>query len=303
MLDEEQARSLDEFRASMEEPGQPQFLVRLAGDDTPVQNRGITRLSLRRDAAQPNRWHLLTQLKNYGDAKADVVLKLSINGEPLGQRKVALAPNELVNAEDEFTWDKGGLLQAEISPSDALEADNRAIVNLPTFRIVRVAVFTGSNSPFATDLLSVLSSNPYLHTEIVPPGTNVDVPPDVAIYQGTSVPAQSAFNSIWFLGGTSPSASRSVRATQWNSQHPGDALGSHARRQRAQSGYAQRAAWRYRTGLHRRKSAGAVDFGARTEWAQASDHRIRSSRLQFSAGIGFSVVDGRGHGMDDAFRG
>ena len=220
MLDEDQARNLDEFRTSMEEPGQPQFLVRLAGDGAPLQNRGITRLSLRRDAAQPDRWRLLTQLKNYADAKADVVLKLSINGKPLGQRKVTLTPNELANAEDEFTWDAGGLLQAEISPSDALEADNRAIVNLPTYRIVRVAVFTDITSPFATDLLSVLSSNPYVQVEIAPPGTDLDSPPDVAIYQGTRLPPQPAFNSIWFLGGTSPSNSRSVRATQWNSQHP-----------------------------------------------------------------------------------
>jgi Ca-activated chloride channel family protein len=220
MLDEDQARSLDEFRSSMEDPGQPQFLVRLAGDEAPVENRGITRLSLRRDAAQPNRWRLLTQMKNYGDAKADVVLKLSINGEPLGQRKIALTPNELANAEDDFTWDAGGLLQAEISPPDALEADNRAIVNLPTYRIARVAVFTDGNSPFAIDLLSVLSSNPYVQAKTALSGMDLDFLPDVAIYQGTSLPLQSAYNSIWFLGGTPTSAPRIVRATQWNSQHP-----------------------------------------------------------------------------------
>jgi len=69
-------------------------------------------------------------------------------------------------------------------------------------------------------LLAGLSSNPYLHTEIVPPGTSVDVPPDVAIYQGTSVPAQTAFNSILFLSGPAAAASRSVRVVGWNSQHP-----------------------------------------------------------------------------------
>ena len=80
-------------------------------------------------------------------------------------------PNELGNAENEFTWDKGGLLQAEISPSDALDADNRAIVNLPTFRTVQVAVFASTLLPFAADLLSVLSSDPYVQAQIVPPGT------------------------------------------------------------------------------------------------------------------------------------
>ena len=57
------------------------------------------------------------------------------------------------------------------APSDALEADDRAIVNIPTFRTVRVAVFASSASPFAADLLSVLSSNPYVQAQILPPGT------------------------------------------------------------------------------------------------------------------------------------
>ncbi len=223
MLDERQARSLDEFRAVIENPdddrGQPQFLVRLVGIEKPVQNRGITRLSLRRDAAQPDLWHLLTQLKNYSDTKSSVVLKLSVSGQPLGQRTISLSPGELANAENEFTWAEGGLLQAEISPSDALAADDRAVVNLPTFRVIRVAVFPG-NAPFPTDLLTVLSSNPYLRTEVVTPAMNADVSPDVAIYQGSEMPSQLSFNSIYFLSGPASAGSHSVRVVGWNSQHP-----------------------------------------------------------------------------------
>jgi Ca-activated chloride channel homolog len=224
LVNPEQARGLDEFRAEVESTdnngGQPQFLMRLVGDWASVQNRGILRLSLRRDAAQPDRWHLLTQLKNYSNEKADVVLAFSVNGEPLGQRKVTLAPEALANAEDEFTWDKGGLLQAEISPSDALQADDRASVNLPTFRTVRVAVFASNASPFAADLLSVFSSNPYVQARILPPEFSANISPDVAIYQGVNLPAQPAFNSIWFLSGPPLAGSKPLRVTGWNLQHP-----------------------------------------------------------------------------------
>lgn len=220
----EQARSLDEFRAEVESPdnngGQPQFLMRLVGDWASVQNRGITRLSLRRDAAQPDRWHLLTQLKNYSNEKADVVLAFSVNGQPLGRRKLSLAPEALAHAEDEFTWDQGGLLQAEISPSDALQADDRATVNLPTFRTVRVAVFASNATPFAADLLSVLSSNPYVQAQILPPELSANISPDVAIYQGVNLPVQPDFNSIWFLSGPPLAGSRPQRVTGWNLQHP-----------------------------------------------------------------------------------
>jgi hypothetical protein len=143
-----------------------------------------------------------------------------VNGQPLGKRKVTLAPEALSNAEDEFTWDKGGMLQAEINPSDALQADDRAAVNIPTFRTVRAAVFASNTSPFASDLLSVLSSNPYVQAQILPPELSANISPDIAIYQGMNLPAQQAFNSIWFLSGPPLAGSRPVRVTGWNSQHP-----------------------------------------------------------------------------------
>jgi hypothetical protein len=224
LVDAEQARSLDEFRAEVESPentgAQPQFLMRLVGDWDAVQNRGITRLSLRRDAAQPDRWRLLTQLKNYSKEKADIVLAFSVNGQPIGKRKLSLAPEALANAEDEFTWDQGGMLQAEISPSDALQADDRATVNIPTFRTVHVAVFASGASPFAADLLSVLSSNPYVQAQILPPELSANISPDIAIYQGANLPAQPDFNSIWFLSAPPVAGSKPLRVTGWNLQHP-----------------------------------------------------------------------------------
>jgi hypothetical protein len=111
-------------------------------------------------------------------------------------------------------------LQAEISPSDVLDADNRAILNLPEFKTVQVAVFANSASPFATDLLPVLSSNPFLQTQTFSPGTGTNISPDVAIYEGTSLPSQSDFNSIWFLSGPSSPAARPLRITEWSTQHP-----------------------------------------------------------------------------------
>jgi Ca-activated chloride channel homolog len=222
MLDEQQAQNLEQFRTArerQENTGQPQFLVRLIGGDAHVQNRGITRLSLRRDTTQPDRWHLLTQLKNYSDAPANLRLKLSVDGESLGERPLTLSPNELANTQNEFNWSKGGLLRAEIGPSDELDADNHAVVTLPTFHTVHVAVFAG-NSPFVTDLLTVLSSNPYLQTQIASPELSLDPSPDVAIYQGTNLPAHSAYDSIWFVGGPASTPPRALRVVGWNSQHP-----------------------------------------------------------------------------------
>jgi hypothetical protein len=224
LVDPEQSRTLDDLRANLESPDRsgsaPQFLMRLVGDWESVENRGITRLSLRRDAAQPDRWHLLTQLKNYSHQKTEAILAFSVNGQPLGQRKVTLGPEALVNAENEFVWNQGGSLQVDVTPPDALRADDRAIVNIPTFRTVRVAVVAGSASPFASDLLKVLSSDPYVEARVFPPEMSAAASPDIAIYQGAAPPSQPEFNSIYFLSGPSVAGSRPVRLTGWNLQHP-----------------------------------------------------------------------------------
>jgi hypothetical protein len=111
-------------------------------------------------------------------------------------------------------------LQAAITPSDALQADDRATVNLPTFRTVHVAVFAKDASPFAAELLGVLSSNPFVQAQIVPAELSANISADVAIYQGVNPPAQPAFNSIRFLSGTQAGGSRPLRVTGWNLQHP-----------------------------------------------------------------------------------
>ena len=140
--------------------------MRLIGANEAINNRGITRLALQRDANQPERWHLLTQLKNYSADKSNVVLKLSVGGQPLLQHNLILASGQLAGVSDEFTTAQGGLLEAQISPSDELRADDRAIVNIPAFRPVRVAVVT-TRKNFENDLRPVLAANPYMKVEFV----------------------------------------------------------------------------------------------------------------------------------------
>ena len=55
---------------------------------------------------------------------------------------------------------------------------------------------------------------------LLPPELSASVSPDVAIYQGVSVPSQPAFNSIWFLSGPPVAGSKPLRVTGWNLQHP-----------------------------------------------------------------------------------
>jgi hypothetical protein len=222
-VDESQKQQLDEFRRRLAESGgaetSPQFLVRLVGDPALIQNRGITELALRRDSAHPDQWSVLTEVRNYGDAQASAVLNLSVGGKTLQRRSLALAPGEVRKIQDELVWSEGGFLQAEITPSDALDADNRAAVEIPSSRPVRVAVYS-ARSTFARDLGAVLAANPYLSMEFLAAGAPAPDRPDVAIYAGVNPPAHAAANSIWFVTGPARASSTPVRIVNWDSEHP-----------------------------------------------------------------------------------
>ncbi len=223
MLDEQQGRNLESLRQSWE-PGDgsgdhPQFLMRIVGANEPVENRGISRLALQRDATQPDRWHLLTQLKNYSGSSAAVVLKLSVGGQALLQRNVSLAPGQVSALNDQFITATGGLLAAELTPGDDLKADDRAVVYVPPFRPINMAVFT-SRASFENNLRPVLAANPYLRAQFLKPAVAPNPAPDMAIYDATAPPSQVAYNSIYFVRGQQGKAAHPIRATDWNLQHP-----------------------------------------------------------------------------------
>jgi hypothetical protein len=224
LLDEPQARRIEQFRRDLQQAPpafRPQLLVRRVGD-WPVENRGITRLALRRDTARPDRWRLLAQVHNYGRRAADTTLTISIGGRVLERQTLRLAAGQGQPAYSEFTWADGGLLEAQISPPDALAADNRAVAYLPVFRPVHAAVFTRDPKI----LKPVFATNPYVVTEFLPPGGRPAAVPQVAIYDAVPPPQDPDTNSIVFLpasaakraGRGRPAAE--MRLTAWNPQHP-----------------------------------------------------------------------------------
>ncbi|HVB58826.1 MAG TPA: BatA domain-containing protein [Candidatus Acidoferrales bacterium] len=223
MVDDQQSRRTDEFRQSLEPNSgtgdHPQFLLRLVGGRTPVENRGIARLALERDPMQPDHWHVLAQLKNYGQTPAKSGFQLKMNGQIVGQHTVSLVPYGFADLHDELTSEQGGLLQAQISPADALKADDHAVVYVPPFHQIRVVVFT-ARPGFTRALRPVLSTDPYLRAEFSRPGVVPAVAPDIAIYDGAILPAQPAVNSIYFVRGQHASVSGQIRLTNWNPQHP-----------------------------------------------------------------------------------
>ena len=223
MLDQQQAARVDDIRKSLQTPdrrgGRPQFLLRLVGGAAPVQNRGITGITLQRDWAKPERWHVLTKLRNYGQTATNLVLTLSMNGQPLERRPITLAPAGATGVRDDLVVRQAGLLEAEIGPPDALDVDNRAAVFIPALRLVRVNVITARPAAM-NELRAVLGNDPYIQTAFVRPGVAPALQADITIHEGVPPPARPEPNSIWFVSGPSTPSSPAVRVGPWNSRHP-----------------------------------------------------------------------------------
>ena len=243
MIDDEQARaprriSRGTRSARRIQRGQPQFLVRLAGDGAAVKNRGITRLSLaprRRAARSLALAHAAEKLRRRQGGRRAEVFRERPAARPAANRARAAAnwPTPKMNLPGTRAdcCRRKSLLPTSwtrtIAPSSTL----------PTFRTVRVAVFANLVLAFASNLLSVLSSNPYVQAQIVPAGNGRERFARCGdLSAARACRSQPASNSIWFLSGPSAANSRPVRVTGWNSQHPVTRWVRTQRRERAQSG-------------------------------------------------------------------
>jgi len=230
LVDEKQARELDDFRASLEPSTSnppagdaaavpPEFLVRLVSPPTPLQDIGVTQVALKRNQAAPDEWSVTTRIRNYNGLPAKILLSLSVGGHVFQQVPVSIAPGATESASDDFTSRSGGLLEAEIAPSDGLEADNRATIDLPSSEPVSVAVVT-SRAAFASKMRAVLSANPYVKTQFVHGGQNPPATADVVVYDGPAPAGAAAAATISFVPAGPESAAHRVRLANWNTAHP-----------------------------------------------------------------------------------
>jgi hypothetical protein len=197
----------------------PEFLVRLVDASSPLANIGITQMALRRNPGAPDEWSVMAQVKNYNNVPAKVTLSFAVGGRVFRQVPVSVAAGSAESASDDFTMRSGGLLQAEITPGDALAADNRATIALPSSMPVNVAVVT-SRASFAAKLRAVLAANPYVKTDFVRAGATPPPAADVVIYDGAVPAGASAPATISFVPAPADSSAHRVRLANWNSAHP-----------------------------------------------------------------------------------
>jgi hypothetical protein len=109
------------------------------------ENVGLRKIGLRRSTSAADTWDIFVSLRNYGLKARDVRLELQFGGAPAGSRSFSLKPGEEQQATFAYKTHAAGYLEARLNSRDAFPQDDRAVVEMPSEKPLRVVVY--SNEP------------------------------------------------------------------------------------------------------------------------------------------------------------
>ena len=187
------------------------------------ENVGLRKIGLRQSAGKPGFWEIYVSVRNYGTRPQSPPLTLQFGGAPAGSAQLRLAPGAQQEATFEYRTHAAGLLEARLLVRDAFPGDDRAVLELPELKTLRVAVYTAD--PDA--LRPVVEADPRVAAAFAAPAQyNPKPDADLVILDRFRPPSRPVIDSIWIdpPSGGSPvpikSQVRGARFTRWQTGHP-----------------------------------------------------------------------------------
>jgi hypothetical protein len=200
----------------------PPNLRVLSVADVP-ENIGLRKLGLRRSATDPGVWEIFVSARNYGARPKTATVTLAFGGAPAGLRRLELPAGAERETSFEYRTQANGLLEAKLLPDDAFPADNRAVLELPEQRALKVVIYTSEPEL----LRPVLSASPRVNATFRKPEEYQapDKDTGLVILDRFRPPSPPATNAVWIdpPSGGPLAAARTVegaRITRWNTTHP-----------------------------------------------------------------------------------
>lgn len=107
-----------------------------------TENVGLRKIGVKRSATDPGVWDIFVSVRNYSNRTQTVPFALLFGGAHIGGRRVTLLPGKEEENSFTFRTKSAGWLEARLLVDDALSEDNRAIIELPAQKPLKVAVYT-----------------------------------------------------------------------------------------------------------------------------------------------------------------
>ncbi len=175
-----------------------------------LENVGFRKVGLRRSTSAADTWDIFVSVRNYGLKPRDVGLELQFGGAPAGSRSFSLKAGEEQQATFAYRTHAAGYLEARLNSRDAFPQDDRAVVELPSEKPLRVVVY--SDEPAL--LKPLISSNQVDAVFESPTKYDPQVKADIVILDRFAPPLRPHASSIWIEppAGGSPIVVKGVRS-------------------------------------------------------------------------------------------
>jgi hypothetical protein len=111
-------------------------------DTGAIDNVGLTRIGLRRSPADPEVWDVFVSARNYGSTVRSTPLAVQFGGAPIANRLLMLAPGKIEEFSFRFRTKAAGWVEARLLTRDSIAEDNRALLEIPALKTIKVAVYT-----------------------------------------------------------------------------------------------------------------------------------------------------------------
>lgn len=168
--------------------------LRLIAVEAPADNVGLTNIGVRRSEVASDAWDILLTARNYSKLPQRVPLTVAFGGATVGGTVMNVVPGAAESYAFQLRTKAAGWIDARILVRDALADDNRAILELPQFKALKVQVFT--NEPEA--LRAVLAAHGRIEAEYLSPAAwKSDTTADVVVLDRFNPPSPVNTPAIW----------------------------------------------------------------------------------------------------------
>lgn len=197
--------------------------LRVLAIDGGQENVGLRKIGLRRSTAAVDTWDIFVSVRNYGSKPRNVGLELQFGGAAAGSKGFSLKPGEEQQANFTYKTHAAGYLEARLNSRDAFPQDDRAVVELPSEKPLRVTVY--SNEPAL--LKPLIASNSQVEAVFESPAKyDPQVKADIVILDHFVPATKPTVSSIWIEPPASGSpiavkgARNAVKLESWRTDTP-----------------------------------------------------------------------------------
>jgi len=195
--------------------------LRLLLLDDRIENAGIRKIGLRHSPTEPDLWDMYVSVRNYGVRSRRLELRTRLAGAPAGSRILNLDAGAEAEVIFPLRTRAAAAVELALEPGDAFVADDRARIELPAQRSLRIVVY--SERP--ERLRAAFEASPFVEAVYRKPGQALDGPADLLVLDRCPAPGPVEAHTLWIeppAGSPAPVRGEVARAVvrTWNGQHP-----------------------------------------------------------------------------------